>query len=64
MVVVPGQGQIQIKSKVALQIIASQLKVIVTTMRILILYSVLGQLTSATWTVELMDTLILFEADV
>ena len=50
--VVPGQGQIQIKSKVALQIIASQLKVIVTTMRILILYSVLGQLTSTTWTVE------------
>ena len=65
-VVVPGQGQIkiQIKSKVALQIIASQLKVIVTTMRILILYSVLGQLTSATWTVEWMDILILFEADV
>ena len=52
--VVPGQGQIQIqmKSKAALQIIASQLKVIVTTMRILIFYSVLGQLTSATWTVE------------
>ena len=63
-VVVPGQGQIQIKSKVALQIIASQLKVIVTTMRILIFYSVLGQMTSATWTVEWMDSLILFEADV
>ena len=64
--VVPGQGQIkiQIKTKVALQITASQLKVIVTTMRILIFYSVLGQLTSATWTVEWMHILILFEADV
>ena len=52
--VVPGQGQIriQIKSKGALQIIASQLKVVVITMRIFIFYSVLGQLTSATWTVE------------
>ena len=61
-----GQGQItiQIMSKVAVRIKASQLKVIVTTMRILIFYSVLGQMTSATWTVEWMDILILFEADV